>query len=135
MVEPGEDVTGDAVPLGWRFSVNDLPRLRELAAEWAAEAGLPPLQVGDFMLAVHEIAANAVLHGSPAAELQLRLASGGVEAMIRDGGHWVPSGRPATGPGDGLGMGLQVARQVCDEVDIRAGPEGTVVVLRMRLPG
>ena len=119
----------EPAPLECCFGVDDLPQLRQLAAQWATDAGLLPLQTVDFVLAVHEIATNAVLHGSPAAQLRLRVTSDGMaEAEIRDSGQWT-----LTEPPTGMGMGLHVARQVCTHVTIQAGSSGSVVALRMAL--
>lgn len=119
-----------AGPVSLAFGIDDLPRLRRVTAQWAAQAGLPDDRTADFVLAVHEIAANAVLYGSAAARLLLWADEGMVVAEVGDRGRWQPD-RP-----DGRsGMGLPLAHQVCDEVQIRAGPEGTTVLLRMRLDG
>jgi anti-sigma regulatory factor (Ser/Thr protein kinase) len=123
------------VPCGLRFGAGDLRQVRQVTAAWAARAGLPPDWADDFVIAVHEIAVNAVQHGSPAARLLLRVAGGTVaEAGIRDSGRWQPA---AAAPADGGpgGMGLALAHRICDEVEIRAGRGGTTVRLRMTLPG
>jgi hypothetical protein len=72
--------------------------------------GLPPDWADDFVIAVHEIAVNAVQYGSPAARL-LPLMAG-----------------PA-------GWGLALARRVCDGVEIRAGRGGTTMRRGMSLSG
>lgn len=114
------------------FGMDDLPWVRRVTAQWAAAAGLAPGRADDFVLAVHEIAANAVLHGAPPARLVLRAPAGSVVAEVHDRGRWVTSAGPGGRPG---GRGLPLARKVCDEVEIRAQPDGTAVLLRMRLPG
>jgi anti-sigma regulatory factor (Ser/Thr protein kinase) len=40
----------------------------------------------DFVIAVSEIAANAVRYGSPAARLLLQVAAGAAQAEVRDSG-------------------------------------------------
>jgi anti-sigma regulatory factor (Ser/Thr protein kinase) len=111
-----------------------LRRLRHAVADWAERAGLHGQRATDFVIAVHEIAANAVRHGSPVARLALQIAGTVAQVEIRDSGHWPPGPEAATAPG-GLGMGLQVARRVCDEVTIRRGASGSTVILQMSLPG
>jgi anti-sigma regulatory factor (Ser/Thr protein kinase) len=112
-----------------------LRRVRRAVAEWAARAGLRGQRAGDFVIAVHEIAANAVRHGSPLARLVLQIAGGTVaQAEICDSGHW-PAGAPAApAPGESGGRGLPLARQVCDQVTIRRGAGGSTVTLQMSLP-
>ena len=85
------------------------------------------------MIAVSEIAANAARYGSPAARLLLQVAGRAAQAEVRDSGCWQPAARAASDGGHGGGMGLALARLVCDEVGIRAGAGGTTVMLRMSL--
>jgi len=119
-----------------RFCADDLPQVRRVTAAWAARAGLPPGRADDFVIAVHEIAANAVRYGSPTARLLLQVAdAGAVQAEVRDSGRWPPAADAADAASAG-GRGLALARLVCDEVEIRARDGGTTVLLRMSLaPG
>ena len=127
---------GLPAPCGLRFGAVDLRQVRRVTAAWAARAGLAPDEADDFVIAVHEIAVNAVRYGSPAARLLLRVADGTVaEVEIRDSGHWRPAAAAVPADGGPGGMGLVLARRVCDEVEIRTGRGGTTVRLRMRLSG
>ena len=87
------------------------------------------------MIAVHEIATNAVRHGSPLARLVLQTPGG-------------PSRRPRSVTAAPLAAraarsadsrperdGLQLAHQVCDQVTIRRGAGGSTVILQMSMPG
>ncbi len=85
------------------------------------------------MIAVHEIAANAARYGSPAAQLLLRITGEAAIAEIHDSGRWQPSAEAARNAGRSGGMGLPLARLVCDEVKIWAGNDGTTVLLRISL--
>jgi anti-sigma regulatory factor (Ser/Thr protein kinase) len=119
---------------GVQFSIDDLREVRRVTAQWAARAGLPAHRADDFVIAVNEITTNAVRYGSPVARLELRVAGGcAVEAEVGDDGCWLPGPRTPAGHERG-GMGIAVARRVCDAVDIQAGADGTTVILRMRLP-
>lgn len=121
---------------GVRFSANHLREVRRVTAQWAARAGLPAHRADDFVIAVNEIATNAVRYGSPVARLELRAVGGRtVEAEVGDEGCWQPG--PGTPAGDQRsgGMGLPVTRRVCDAVEIQTGTGGTTVILRMSLPG
>jgi len=72
---PGQTGTLRAgAPYAARFRAGDLRRVRQAVAEWAARAGLRGQRAGDFVVAVHEIAANAVRHGSPTGRLGLHVA-------------------------------------------------------------
>jgi serine/threonine-protein kinase RsbW len=123
-------------PCVLRFGLGGLRQVREVTARWAARAGLVPGRAGEFVIAVNEIATNAVRYGSPAAQLVLRVTRGDMaQAEVRDQGRWPPGSTAAAAGEERGGMGLPLARQVCDAVEIRAGGDGTTVILRMRLPG
>lgn len=123
-----------AAPYAVSFSVGDLRDLRHAVAGWAAWAGLQGQRAADFVIAVHEIATNAIRHGSPVAHLALRITGTAAQAEVSDSGHWPLE--PSTGPAPaGLGMGLHVARRVCDQVTIHRGASGSTVIAQMSLPG
>jgi len=118
-----------------RFSVGDLRRVRQETARWMATTGLTSGRVADFVIAVSEIATNAVRYGSPQAQLELRSGTGNtVLAVVRDTGRWETGVRPGEAEGRGR-MGLALARRICDEVDILTGLSGTTVIMRMSLTG
>jgi anti-sigma regulatory factor (Ser/Thr protein kinase) len=127
---PGQPPAG---PWSLTFGFGDLPGLRRAVMAWSARAGLPAERAIDFVLAVHEIAANAVVHGSPAARLLLREQDGMAVAEITDGGRWQSPAAPAAPAHRDGGMGLSLARQVCDRVQVRACQDGTTVLLGMHL--
>lgn len=122
-----------AAPYAVSFRADDLRHLRHAVADWAARAGLSGQRATDFVVAVHEIATNAIRHGSPVARLALQIAGTAAQAEVRDSGHWPLKPPAATSPA-GLGMGLQVARRVCDQVTIHRGANGSAVILHIRLP-
>ena len=122
-----------AAPYAVSFRADDLRHLRHAVAGWAVRAGLPGQRAADFVIAVHEIATNAIRHGSPVARLALQIAGTAAQAEVRDSGHWPPESPAATAPA-GLGMGLHVAHRVCDQVTIHRGTTGSTVTLQMNLP-
>jgi len=117
------------------FTATDLPQVRRFTATCAAQTGMSAETADDFVIAVNEIATNAVRHGSPRAWLRLWVSDRALMAEIRDTGRWpagaVPSAVPR--PSEKGGMGLEVARLVCDGFQIKAGSGGTSVLLRMAL--
>ena len=115
------------------FTSADLPRVRRLTVTWATRAGMSAEAANDFVIAVNEIATNAVRHGSPRASLRLWVSGGAVVAKIRDSGHWMAAAAPARRPAEQGGMGLEVARMVCDGLQIKTTASGTAVLLRMAL--
>jgi GAF domain-containing protein/anti-sigma regulatory factor (Ser/Thr protein kinase) len=106
-----------------------LASLRAALRTWLGEAGAPPEQARDLVLAVSEVAANAVEHAG-AARLGVRLRrgrNGALVASVHDDGRWR---RPVAEPPRGHGLAL--ARALVDDVDVRPEPGGTTVVLRSR---
>ena len=123
-----------AAPYTVSFRADDLRDLRHAVADWAARAGLQGQRAVDFVIAVHEIATNAIRHGSPVAHLALQITGTAAQAEVGDSGHWPLE--PPTDPAPAeLGMGLYVARRVCDQVTIRRGATGSTVIAQMSLPG
>ena len=87
---------GPPAPLEMTFRAADLPLVRRRSASWALRAGMAADVADDFVIAVNEIATNAVRHGSPEATLRLWVDGRAGLAEIRDQGHWPP--RPAACP-------------------------------------
>jgi anti-sigma regulatory factor (Ser/Thr protein kinase) len=88
----------------------------------------------DYLMAVDEIASNAVRHGSPPAGLRLWAAPGRLVCTIRDSGQGLDDPFAGYGPAHGEdlshgGMGLWLARQLCDHVAIRRDGKGVTVRL------
>ena len=125
---------GPPAPLEMTFRAADLPQVRRRSASWALRAGMAADVADDFVIAVNEIATNAVRHGSPEATLRLWVDGRAGLAEIRDQGHWpAASGSVPKRPAEHGGMGLEVARMVCDDLRIDATRSGTHVRLRMKL--
>ncbi|MCZ2815199.1 sensor histidine kinase [Modestobacter sp. VKM Ac-2984] len=88
----------------------------------------------DLHLAIDEMSANAVRHGGPPVQLRLWASADRVVCRISDGGAGMDDPFAGYGPahGDDLshgGMGLWLARQLCDHVDVVDGPNGLSVRL------
>ena len=118
------------------FQAADLPLVRRRTASWALRAGMAADVADDFVIAVNEIATNAVRHGSPEATLRLWPDGRACLAEIRDQGRWpeaAGAGVAARRPAEHGGMGLEVARMVCDGLQIKPTGSGTAVLLRMSL--
>ena len=141
---PG-DVAGDLldVVFGW----TDFTRLRRLVAGQCAAAGLTGSRLDDFVLAVHEIAANAIVYAGAGGRLILQRAANGLRCLVADHalqgaedpaapGCWVPRARDGSErcePADAdTGRGLWLAARLTDELSITSGPESTIVSLYIR---
>lgn len=121
-----------------RFTARLLPQVRLLVEECAAREGLVEPRRGEFVLAVDEVAGNAVEHAGGSGRLVLRRVDDELECSIIDSGPgFTEAVIPELLPGlDGAptGRGLWMARLVADRLSIAAGPAaGTVVTLAVRL--
>ncbi|WP_250562774.1 ATP-binding protein [Sphaerisporangium fuscum] len=118
------------------FCVGDLPDVRDFAALQARRAGMAEEAIGDFLLAINEVATNAVTHGTAKARLRVWLDGGDLVIDVHDDGYWVPDELPGmTAPHDysTSGMGLWVVRRLVKELLLRTGPAGTNVIMRFGL--
>jgi anti-sigma regulatory factor (Ser/Thr protein kinase) len=110
-----------------------LRELRSFVADHAARAGLASDRVDDLVLAVNELATNSVLHGGGRGTLRAWSDGDTVIHEVRDRGRieepLVGRRRPARG--QAAGRGLWVVNELCDLVQLRSSPAGTVVRLHM----
>ena len=124
-------------PLVRADSVRDLRGLRRDLAARAAEARLPAgseSALEDFLLAVDEMTTNALRHGRPPVDLRLWVDERRLVCTVTDRGAGLQDPFIGYGPahGDDLslgGMGLWLARQLCDHVDITVTDDGVRVRL------
>ena len=131
------------VVFGWA----DFTKLRRLVAGQCAAAGLSGSRLDDFVLAVHEISANAIVHAGAGGRLILRRAANGLRCLIADHAPYgaeepgapgcrIPRARDGSEPpepdGTETGRGLWLAAQLADELSITSGPDSTIVSLYIR---
>ena len=130
-----EEPLEDTPPL---LAVSDVTNFRALRQAVATSlAGVPAEreETEDFLLAVDEMTSNAVRHGGPPVSLRLWQAEDRIVCTIADGGPGWDDPFAGYGPAHGEdlsrgGMGLWLARQLCDHVDISGDParDGSVRV-------
>lgn len=105
---------------------------RRFVRERCRQAGLSPRATEDFVLAVHEVVANAIRHGGDDGRLRAWEESGRLVCEVRDTGPGVADPLqgylPPVGYGEG-GWGLWLARQIAALVEVRSGPAGSVIRL------
>jgi anti-sigma regulatory factor (Ser/Thr protein kinase) len=107
--------------------VDEFAALRHAITRALAPLGAQPGQAEDFLLAVDEMTSNAIRHGAPPVSLRLWTADDRVVCTIADGGPGWDDPFAGYGPAHGEdlsrgGMGLWLARQLCDHVDISGDP-------------
>ena len=118
-----------------------LPRLpivlglvRHELRRWLEREGVAPEPAADVTLACSEVCANAMEHprasARPAFEVTVRLRDGRVEIVVKDFGRW---NADVGAEGDWRGRGLDMVRQLMDEVEIAHGALGTRVTMRRRV--
>jgi anti-sigma regulatory factor (Ser/Thr protein kinase) len=120
-------VTGGAL-LRMRFTAADLPILRLRVADAGAAAGLDQARCDELVLAVYELACNAILHGGGGGGLLLSREGDSVRCRVADDGPGF------VGTAARCGGGLWLAEQLTDAIEIDGGPEadGAVVTLMVR---
>lgn len=83
-LQPGDVASRSGDLLDVMFGWADFTRLRRLVAGQCAAAGLSGSRLDDFVLAVHEIAANAIVHAGTGGRLILRRAASGERPALPD---------------------------------------------------
>jgi anti-sigma regulatory factor (Ser/Thr protein kinase) len=116
------------------FTRADLPALRA-AVLARALAWQPGDAADDFVLAISEIATNAIVHGGGSGTLTLWHDREQLTCRITDTGPGMTD--PAAGttpppPTATSGYGLWLARNLCSTLLISTSPAGTIVVVRLR---
>ncbi|MGY1802557.1 anti-sigma factor RsbA family regulatory protein [Blastococcus sp. SYSU D00922] len=125
-------------PRLWARDVEDYIGLRHAVAAELATVDAPRDLIEDYLLAVDEMTSNAVRHGKPPVGLRLWVADDRIVCSIDDRGPGLTDPFAGYGPAHGEdlsrgGMGLWLARQLCDHVDLTADDEGARVRLTVRL--
>jgi anti-sigma regulatory factor (Ser/Thr protein kinase) len=115
------------------FGVHDLAAVRAWVEVRAAASALSPSRTEDLVLAVNEIVTNSVRHGGGAGTLRMWDTGDAVIGEIRDVGRIEEAmiGREQPTLDQSSGFGLWIANQVCDLVQVRTFPHGSVVRLHM----
>jgi anti-sigma regulatory factor (Ser/Thr protein kinase) len=121
-------------PVELAFSAEKLPAVRAFVASAAGDSGLGPTRTEDLVLAANEVATNSCRHGGGSGVLRTWEHHDTLICEIRDGGliDRPLAGRVRPMPGQASGFGLWLANQLCDLVQVRSNPTGTVVRLHMK---
>ncbi len=124
-----------------RFDGSELASVRAAVTGQALRAGLPAEDAGGLVLAVNEVATNAVQHGGGGGTLWLWCEDGKIAVQVHDGGHLSDplAGRLPPSPDSRGGYGLVVVNNLCDLVRVHTRATGTTTLLhfarRPRTPG
>jgi anti-sigma regulatory factor (Ser/Thr protein kinase) len=116
------------------FDSGTLYALRAAVQAHAVQAGLPESRSDDLVIAVHELAANAVRHGAGAGRLRMWERDGALYCQVDDSGSPASGGDAGPVRPDGnvadrwpflQGHGLWLVRLVADQISVFSGPDGT----------
>jgi anti-sigma regulatory factor (Ser/Thr protein kinase) len=130
------------------FRAATLSALREAVLGCASAAGLSRERSIEVMIAAHELAANVVRHGSGRGRLRMRVTARALSCQVSDARAAASAGRDeqhqAGGPAAAVpapaawpvehGHGLWLVRKTADQVQVTAGPAGSVVSMIFNLP-
>jgi anti-sigma regulatory factor (Ser/Thr protein kinase) len=117
------------------FTFRGLGAVRSLVAGRADHAGLAEEARDDLVLAVNELVTNSVQYGGGGGTLRIWTESDALVCEVRDRGYIDDplAGRIAPPVEQHGGRGLWLVNHLCDLVQIRSTPNGTVVRVRARL--
>ena len=119
-------------PPAFAFGAGPLERVRQFVVHQVGGT-LGAVEMSDLLLAVTEVASNSVVHGGGSGTMRLWHTPKGVVCETRDRG-WIREplvGRSRPGFEHENGRGLWMVNQVCDLVQLRSSPAGTVIRLHM----
>ena len=117
--------------LDLRFDPGTLHVARARMRACVGHAGLPDGHAENVVLAVHELAANAICHGGGAGRLREWNLAGALHCQVDDGDPPASAGRAVVNAmRSEPGHGLWVVRQVADQLQSLSGPAGTSVLVR-----
>ena len=132
-----------ALPLTQDFNAGSLYALRSAVAAHAASAGLSRHRVYDITAVVHELAANAVLHGAGHGSLRLWTEDAYLFCAVADDGPAgngdAPVGGAQVPQADGAvwpvvhGHGLWLVAEIADDVRVDRGHAGTIITARFAI--
>ncbi len=132
-LRPGANVAagdGESLALDQAFDGDSLYALRAAVAAHGSQAGLSEGRTRDLVLAVHELAANAVRHGAGQGRLRLWAARDAVRCEVTDEG--APGAADAARWRAEPGHGLWLVRRIADSASVQSGASGTVAAVIFR---
>jgi anti-sigma regulatory factor (Ser/Thr protein kinase) len=117
------------------FTQEQLGKLRWFVTRAATDASLNASRTEDIVLAVNELATNSLRHGGGIGTLLIWTEADTLLCEVQDRGHITEPlvGRDPPIPKQTTGRGLWLVNHLCDLVQIRSPPTGSVVRVHMRL--
>ena len=116
------------------FAMGQLRDVRAFVTHHAAAAGFDAERTSDVVLAVNEVATNSLRHGGQRGTLTVWQEGATLICEVHDTGQITDplAGRRIPSPAAVGGYGLWLVNHLCDLVQVRTGPGGSVVRLHVR---
>ncbi|MFF4809661.1 ATP-binding protein [Micromonospora chersina] len=117
------------------FTATTITELRHAVAAHVEAAGLTGEPAAGFVLAVHELATNAVRHGGGAGHLHLQRQGDELRCDVVDHGPGTdPTAIRRAGGTEAGGRGLWLADHLADSLILRRRPDGLTATVTIALP-
>lgn len=137
----GQNGTSPAPLLEQFFDWDSLYALRAAVGAHASQAGLPQERADDLVVAVHELAANALRHGAGHGWARMWLEPHALRCEVAEDGSAPAAPGPADPPSSQEaapwpirhGHGLWLVQEVADQVSLRQGPAGGTATISFLL--
>ena len=104
---------------------------RDTVRRWLTETGADPVETHDITMACNEACQNAIEHayelGADLFDVVLERSGRDVAITVRDHGSWKTTTSPDRG------RGLELMRELMDDVDVDASELGSTIGLRRKL--
>jgi anti-sigma regulatory factor (Ser/Thr protein kinase) len=112
----------------------DVTTVRQLARDYATDAGLSADRVTDVELVVTELVTNSIEHGGGSGTVRLWTDTGHLVCEVRDRGRLTDplAGRRPARPGNPRGRGLLLINQLADLVRLHTDTDRTVLRAHFR---
>jgi anti-sigma regulatory factor (Ser/Thr protein kinase) len=118
-------------------SADDLGMLRRQLRGWGASCSMGDQEADDIVIAVDEIATNALEHGQPPACVRGWTTPDALFVQVDDQGRdCIPATTGYQRPSTDVrrGRGIWIARHLADVLTTHTGPTGTTVAMRFARP-
>jgi len=109
------------------FGLADLPVLRAIFRDCAIAVGLTDERPEEFVLAAHELLANAIEHGGGSGQVRIFRTRAELRCQVSDHG-------PGLTAASRDGTGLRIVRALADQLNIKGTPAGTDITMAMNIP-
>ncbi|MEV4133264.1 ATP-binding protein [Dactylosporangium sp. NPDC049742] len=119
------------------FTGDGLRRVRDLVEQTARLAGVSASNVRKLVIAVSELAANAIRHGGGSGRIVIEQTDEGVRVEVSDHGPGLPEfvSQELPAPEEISGRGLWMVRNLCRDLHITSTARGVTVRLFMPRAG